>query len=316
MATDSVRGLANFVKTVSAGSFAAAARELGISAVAVSKNVGRLELELGVRLLQRSTRKLGLTEEGRLLYERCATPLRELESARTAARERVRSVAGSVRATSITPFGLNYVLPLIPAFTAAYPKVDVELHLDDAVSDMIAQGYDVGFRVGQIAHATVVARRIATLRFVVCGAPDYLAQHAPPQTPSDLRSHNCLRLRHRASGRLMGWTLTSKDEEVIPEIRGNFIANDLNALIAVAVRGQGLVLAPVPRVLPMLRRGELRLVLPDWLSPGVEVFLHYPSRKGLPARVKAFVEFMCRQLHKQPDLQGESRTLLEPFRDN
>ena len=151
MTTDGMRGVVSFVTTVSAGSFAAAARELGISPVAVSKNVGRLERELGIRLLQRSTRKLGVTEEGRLFYERCAGPLRDLESARSAARERASAVTGTVRVTGVTPFTMTYVLPLIPAFTRTYPNVEVELHLDDNVSDMIAQGYDVGIRVGRIS---------------------------------------------------------------------------------------------------------------------------------------------------------------------
>src|SRR5437016_3475714 len=141
---DSIRGVLSFVKSVSTGSFAAAGRELSISSVAVGKNVARLERELGVRLLQRSTRKLGLTEEGRLFYENCSGPLRDLERARSAAREQTRSASGSVRVTSVTPFALSYVLPLIPAFSLRYPDLEVEIHLDNTVSDMIAQAYDVG----------------------------------------------------------------------------------------------------------------------------------------------------------------------------
>jgi len=314
MAADSIRGVLSFVKTVSAGSFAGAARELRISAVGVSKNVARLERELGVRLLHRSTRKLGLTEEGRLFYEKCVNPLRELEGARTAARERAGSASGTVRVTSITPFGLSFVLPLIPAFTSLHPKVEVELHLDDTVSDMISQSYDVGFRVGQIPDGSMVVRRIAGLPFVVCGSPDYLARHADPKTPSDLDVHNCLRLRHRANGHILSWTLARNGEKITPAVRGNFVSNDLVALITAAVHGQGLVYAPLPRVLPLLRSGELKVVLPDWVWPGVEVFLHYPSRKGLPARVKAFVAFMLTHLRKHPDLQTDPHVLLDQFR--
>src|SRR5947207_15782363 len=122
---DSIRGVLSFVKAVSTGSFAAAARELSISPVAVSKNVARLERQLGVRLLQRSTRKLGLTGEGRLFYENCSAPLHALEGAHSAVRARARSMTGTVRVTSITPFGLSYVLPLIPAFSLRYPEVEV-----------------------------------------------------------------------------------------------------------------------------------------------------------------------------------------------
>lgn len=313
---DSIRGVMSFVKAVSTGSFAAAGRELSISSVAVSKNVARLERELGVRLLQRSTRKLGLTVEGRLFYENCSGPLDALQGARSAVRERGRSVSGTVRVTSITPFGLSYVLPLIPSFSLRYPDVEVEFHPEDAVSDMIAQGYDVGFRVGRVQAASVVARRIANLNFVVCGSPEYLARRTSPEEPSDLASHNCLRFRHRATGRFVNWTLAKGGREISPAIDGNFISNDLVALIAAAAYGQGLVYAPLQRVLPLLRRGELKAVLPGWMSPAIGVFLHYPSRKGLSARVKAFVEFVTEELRKNPDLQTPSQVLLKPFLDS
>src|SRR5262249_50470934 len=188
----------------------ASPRNLAVRSVEVSRNVSGLERDLGVRLLARSTRKLALTEEGRLFYARCIGPLRELEGARAAARERIQSASGTVRVTSITPFGLSYVLPLIPAFTARYPNIEIEFHLDDTVSDMISQGYDVGIRVGGAPGKAVITRLIPQLHFVVCGSPAYLARHAPPQTPTDLLSHNCLRLRHRGNGRILGWTLTRK----------------------------------------------------------------------------------------------------------
>jgi DNA-binding transcriptional LysR family regulator len=239
--------------------------------------------------------------------------LRELEAARAAVRERTHSASGTVRVTSITPFGLSYVLPLIPAFTSRYPDIEVEFHLDDTVTDLIAQGYDVGIRVGRVPADAVVMRRIADLRFVVCGSAAYLARHDPPRTPMDLCAHNCLRLRHRANGRTLPWTLTRKGEEVTPPVHGNFIANDLVALITAATHGQGLVYAPLPRVLPLLRAAELKVVLPDWHSPGIGVFLHYPSRKGLPARVKAFVDFVFERLRRHPDLQSPPHVLLKRF---
>src|SRR5262249_61659770 len=160
----------------------ASPRNLAVRSVEVSRNVSGLERDLGVRLLARSTRKLALTEEGRLFYARCLGPLRELEGARAAVRERTHSASGTLRVTSITPFALSYVLPLIPAFTSRYPKIEIELHLDDSVSDMIAQGYDVGIRVGRAPGDAVVVRRIAELRFVVCGSPAYLPRHFPRQT--------------------------------------------------------------------------------------------------------------------------------------
>jgi DNA-binding transcriptional LysR family regulator len=204
----SIRGVVGFVRTVEAGSFAGAAKKLGITPVAVSKNVQRLEQYLGVRLLQRSTRKLSLTEEGRLYYERCTGPLRDLENAQSAIAEKGRSPSGTLRVTSLSPFGRTYVLPLIPAFSRRYPAIEVELHLDDAVSDMIAGGYDVGIRAGEARDGTMVMREVAPLHFVVCGAQSYLADRGIPSTTADLSKHNCLRLRGRGpAARSINWLL-------------------------------------------------------------------------------------------------------------
>jgi DNA-binding transcriptional LysR family regulator len=171
-----ISGAVGFVRTVEAGSFAGAAKKLGITPVAVSKNVQRLEQRLGVRLLRRSTRKLSVTEEGRLYYERCVGPLRELESAESAITEKGKSPTGAIKVTSLSPFGRAYVLPLIPAFSRLYPGIELELRLDDAVSDMIAGGYDVGIRAGEARDGSMVMREVAPLNFVVCGAPSYFAE--------------------------------------------------------------------------------------------------------------------------------------------
>jgi DNA-binding transcriptional LysR family regulator len=309
---ESIRGVIGFVQTVAAGSFAGAAKELGVSPVAVSKNVQRLERRLGVRLLQRSTRKLGLTEEGRLFYERCTGPLRELEGAQAAVKEKGRSPAGRLRVTSISPFGRTYVLPLLPAFSRRYPEIEVELHLDDAVSDMIADGYDVGFRVGEMRDSTMIARAIAPLHFVVCGAPSYLTKHGTPKKPADLSGHNCVRLQSRRTrAGPANWLLGSN--QVAAAVRGNFLANDLTTLVMAAVHGQGLVFAPLPLVLPLFRSGVLVPLLPDWISKPVPLFIHYPNRKHLPMRVRSFVDFMLDRLRRNPDLVSDPRTLIAPY---
>jgi LysR family transcriptional regulator, transcriptional activator for dmlA len=196
-AVKGIRGVVGFVRTVEAGSFAGAAKKLGITPVAVSKNVQRLERRLGVRLLQRSTRKLSLTEEGRVYYERCTGPLRELENAEAAITERGSSPAGALKVTCLSPFGRTYVLPLVPGFSRLYPGIELELHLDDAVSDMIAGGYDVGIRAGEPRDGSMVMREVAPLHFVVCGAPSYFAERGVPFAVADLSRHNCLRLRGR-----------------------------------------------------------------------------------------------------------------------
>jgi DNA-binding transcriptional LysR family regulator len=309
-----ISGAVGFVRTVEAGSFAGAAKKLGITPVAVSKNVQRLEQRLGVRLLRRSTRKLSVTEEGRLYYERCVGPLRELESAESAITEKGRSPTGAIKVTSLSPFGRTYVLPLIPAFSRLYPGIELELRLDDAVSDMIAGGYDVGIRAGEARDGSMVMREVAPLNFVVCGAPSYFAERGIPLTVADLAKHNCLRLRGRGPAtHSLEWRLGPTGPADSPSIKGNFLAHDITTLVTAAVYGQGLVFAPLPLVLPLFRTGELRPVLPDCVSQPARIFIHYPSRKHLPARVKAFVNFMLEHLRSNPDLTSDPQALLAPF---
>jgi DNA-binding transcriptional LysR family regulator len=308
---ESIRGVLGFVKTVAAGSFAGAAKELGVTPVAVSKNVQRLEKELGVRLLQRSTRKLSLTEEGRLFHERCIGPLLALEHAHAAVRDRGRSAAGVVRVTSVSPFGRSYVVPLLPEFSRRFPKVQVELDLDDSVSDMIAQRYDIGIRVGELRDGSMVVREIAPLPFVVCGAPVYLAARGTPQTPADLAAHNCLRMRSRSTGRALNWVLGREREPIAPPVEGDLVSNDLTALVSAALHGQGLVCAPLPLVLPLLRAGALIAPMPHHLMHGQHVYLHYPNRRNLPARVRSLVDFLLERLRSNTDLTTDPATLLQ-----
>ncbi|WOH48002.1 LysR family transcriptional regulator [Bradyrhizobium sp. sBnM-33] len=308
----SIRGVVGFVRAVEAGSFAGAAKKLGVTPVAVSKNVQRLERQLGVRLLQRSTRKLSLTQEGRAYYERCCGPLRELENAQSVIAERGKSPTGALKVTCLSPFGRVYVLPLIPDFSRRYPAIELELHLDDAVTDMIAGGFDVGIRAGEARDGTMVMREVAPLHFVVCGAPSYLAERGIPLSVSDLSRHNCLRLRGRDS-QPVPWRLGPGHLSEAPPITGNFLANDIPALVTAAVHGQGLVFAPLPFVLPLFRTGALRPVLPESVSQPARIFIHYASRKHLAARVKAFVNFMLEHLRGHPDLISDPQNLLAPF---
>ena len=307
---EGIRGVIGFVETVAAGSFAAAARTLGVTPVAVSKNVQRLERKLGVRLLQRSTRKLSLTAEGRLFYERCSVPLRDLQSAQAAVAERGRVPAGTVRVTCLQPFGRTYVLPLLPKFSRRYPDIEVQLDLNDAVSDMIAEGYDVGIRAGAPKNSRIVVREIAPLHFVVCAAPSYLAAHGKLEKPADLARHNCLRLS-RAGSTPGGWTLGA--ENTLVDVKGNFMAGDIGTLAMAAAHGQGVALLPLPLVLPMLRDGLLAPVLTHWLARPAMLFIHYPNRKGLPARVRSFVDFMLEKLRANADLTSDPHRLLAPF---
>ena len=312
-----IRGVVGFVRTVEAGSFAGAAKKLGISPVAVGKNVQRLERQLGVRLLQRSTRKLALTEEGRLYYERCTGPLRDLENAQSAIAEKGRSPSGTAAGSrpcrrSVGPTSCRSFRPS----AVSIPRIELELHLDDAVSDMIAGGYDVGIRAGEARDGSMVMREVAPLNFVVCGAPSYLAERGVPSTPADLgQAQLPSAARPRPAGpvaQLVAGTGASSQRRS-PVSRGNFLAHDITTLVAAAVHGQGLVFAPLPLVLPLFRTGALRPVLPECVSQPARIYIHYLSRRQLPARVKVFVNFMLERLRSNPDLTSDAQLLLAPF---
>ncbi len=309
----SLKGIASFVAVASSGSFAAAAKLQGVSAVAVSKNVATLERQLGVRLFQRTTRKLNLTPEGQTFYRQCLGPLRELEAAQAVVEQSGKALSGTVRVTCAAPFGTGFIMPLIPKFHAVNPKVHIDLHLDDSVNDMVADGFDVGIRVGPLKDSSLVARPIAPLPFVVCASPDYLKLRGSPTVLADLAQHNCIRLSRAGSREPMSWLLRGADASVNKLINGNLVVNDFAALVMAAVQSQGLVCLPLPLVMPLFRSGQLRPVLTDLIDPRVEVYLYYPNRKNLPSRTRSFVDFVLNRLKQEDDLHTAPGVLVAPF---
>ena len=317
----SLTGITNFVRTTKAGSFAAAARELGISAVAVSKNVSALEQTLGVRLFNRSTRALSLTEEGRAFYERCAEPLRALEDATNSAKSSAAQASGVLRVTCLTPFGRGYVVPMVARFCRLYPNIELDLRLDDRVNDLVADGLDVGVRAGKIDRPNIIAREICALNFVICAAPGYFSQFGVPKRIDDLAAHNCLRMTGsnattvatNASSRAQNWRLGAARTALEPPARGSFSSNDFGGLEQAALNGIGLFNAPLPLVISHFRSGALRPVLPQCMSSGLSIFVHYRSRRNQPVRVRLFVDFLLQGLRAHPDLSANPNALCAPF---
>jgi DNA-binding transcriptional LysR family regulator len=313
----SIRGIVNFLQTAESGSFTAASAVLGISAVAVGKNVASLEAELGVRLFQRTTRQLQLTDEGRLLVEQCSSPMRDLEFAYKSVRQRAQSPNGLVRITSVTPFARGIVQPLLPMIAEQFPKIQVELVLDDKVVDMVADGFDIGIRVGQMLQPTLIARPIAALNFVVVGAPSYFRANGVPKELDDLARHKCLSSRianqEETPDQILNglWRLGDFKNPTIAKVPASLLSNDVAVLLSCALQGQGLFYCPLPLVVPHLRKGELQVALPQWVGHGLSAFLHYPSRRNLPARVKVIVDFMLKNLRDHDFLQPERVTELE-----
>ena len=186
--------MAVFVRAVEGGGFSAAARDLGITPSAVSKLVGRLEDRLGARLLNRTTRSISLTEEGRTYYERAVTILEEIEAAELAVRELHAEPRGVLKVNSSTAFGRYAVIPYLHEFIEAYPELQVQFITSDSMVDLVGEGVDVGLRIGTLTDSSLIARRLTPVKRVVAGAPAYLERHGVPQTPEDLVNHNCLRV--------------------------------------------------------------------------------------------------------------------------
>lgn len=307
----SLRGILNFTRTAELGSFAKAAKELGISAVAVSQNITRLEVSLGVRLLARSTRALQLTPEGQAFLEQCRQPLAALDAACVEASSDARSASGKLRATVISPVAFLYLIPLLPKFRQRYPDITLELELSEEASPLINKRFDVGIRVGVLNDAGFVARTLGPLRLLMCASPAYLASQGTPRSLDDLARHRLLKLQITGREQNTPFIVQSRGDGArnlqFLQLPGYFICNDYRSLAHACGDGLGIAQLPQPLALPLLREGRLKVLLPDSVAEDIQLFIHYPSRKQLPARVRAFVDFVVEHFAGHPDLTADVR---------
>lgn len=288
---ENLEGLPVFVRAVREGSFSAAARVLGLTPSAVSKQIGRLEDQLAVRLFNRTTRRLGLTEEGAAFYERASRILADLEDAAAAVSSLQGVARGRLRVTMPTAFGVIHLLPALPDFLERHPEVTLEIDLNDRIVNMIEEGFDLALRVGDLEDSSLIGRRLAANRRVLAAAPDYLANHAPPQRPEDLASHNCLIYTYRAQRH--DWHLVdAAGEESVFTVAGNLETNNPMMLRAAALAGLGVVLLPLWIIGPDLKAGRLQRLLPDYHWPDSAIQAVYPPGRHLSARVRAFLDFL------------------------
>ncbi len=312
----SLRGILNFTRTAELGSFAGAARELGISPVAVSQNISRLELGLGVRLLARSTRALQITPEGQAFLEQCKGPLAQLDAACKDAASDVKHASGKLRVTIISPLAFLYFVPLLPKFFARYPDIQLELELSEDSTSLIAKRFDVGIRVGVLNDAAFVARPLGPLRLLLCASPAYLAQHGAPAKLNDLASHALLQLQITGREQTTPFFVQTRSDGArsmqMLQLPGRFICNDFRALLQACVDGIGIAQIPQPLALPHLRQGHLKTLLPDNVPEGWQLFIHYPSRKQLPARVRGFVDFCVEHFGGHADLSADVGAFTAP----
>ncbi|HBU30411.1 MAG: LysR family transcriptional regulator [Thiobacillus sp. GWE1_62_9] len=296
---DALSDVAVFVQVINSGSFTATADKLGLSKSVVSKYVSRLEDRLGARLLNRTTRRLSLTEVGRAFFERSARGLLEIEEAEAEVSRLQGAPRGELRISSPMSFGILHIAPKLPAFQALYPELTVDMVLDDRKVDLLDEGVDLAIRIGDLPDSTLVARRLGLCRHVVCGAPDYFTRHGIPKVPEDLARHAALVFRYHDSPN--EWHFVAPDgSDRSVTLAYRLRMNNSLALREAALQGAGITLTPTFVVGADIRAGRLQAVLTDYMAREVSIHAVYPQRKHLSPKIRAFVEFMTEQIQDPP----------------
>jgi len=300
MTHDHLSAMAVFARVVEEGSFSDAARGLGVSKSAVSKQVGRLEDRLCVRLLNRTTRQLSLTEAGTAFYEHCRQLVADADAAESAVTHLAAAPRGTLRVNAPMSFGQLHVAPALPDFLAAYPELAVEMQLNDRTVDLIEEGFDLAIRIGQLRDSSLIARRLAPMRRVVCAAPSYLDARGRPGHPRDLKQHECLIYSYLSSGR--EWRFHGGDGDLRVPIQGRLEINNGDALLAAARQGFGVVMLPTFLAAADVKAGRLEPVLQDWCEAQTGgIHAVFPASRNLSPKVRVFVDFLARRFTGDPD---------------
>jgi len=288
-----------FARVVDAGSFSAAAREVAMTPSAVSKQIHNLEDRLGVRLLNRSTRKITLTDEGRAFYERSRAIASGVQEATTLVTAMGEHPSGRLRVASTVAFGKRYLLPLLPAFLRRYPDIQCSFNLTDRPVNLVEDDVDIAVRfTEQIEDQQVIARKLAHNMRVYCASPDYLYRNPAPQVPKDLADHNCLGLS--TVSRWNEWVFGDGDERRYYQVNGNFEANSADGVYFACLAGMGIARLSTYLVNDDLRTGRLVRVLPDHVDHGSDLYAIYLERRHLLPKTRAFIDLLVTQFGSIP----------------
>ncbi len=299
---DVVAGFRVFVRVAESGSFSAVARELGLTQPAVSRQVSALETHLGARLVQRTTRSLALTADGQDLLGPARAVLEAVERAESAVGSHHDGPAGLVRVSSSVTFGRVVIAPRLPSLLARYPKLEVDLRLDDRPTDLVHEGVDVAVRVGEIGEASLIARRIGVVSRAVMASSEYLARHGVPATLEDLAGHECILQDRNAHPDL--WQLESADGPRTVRVHGRFRTDSAEAVRVAVIAGMGLAVTSSWLLQRELATGAVQMVLPDWRAPAAPVHAVYPSQRNLAPRSRAVIDFLVDEFRADPGLSG------------
>lgn len=289
-----------FAKVVETRSFSEAAKVLATSKSLVSKQVGNLERALGVRLLQRTTRRMSLTEIGAAYYEHCVRIAHEIDAAGETVSQLQVAPRGVLRVTSPVIFGSLHLAPALRTFLQRYEQVEVELNASDRVIDIVEEGYDLAIRITSHPAATMVARRIAPVRWVTCASPEYLERNGIPEKPEDLSQHQCL-VYQGMPALHSGWRYRVGNKEITQQVSGRCRVNTSEVLLQMALDGMGIVLFPTYVLGPLLKNGRLKQILPEYVAnPDTSLYATYLPNRYMQPKVRAFIDHLLDHFGPEP----------------
>lgn len=299
LAMENLTDIAVFIQIVESGSFTAAAERLGLSRSVVSKYLTRLEDRLGARLLNRTTRRLSLTEAGHTFFARSQHGLQEIEAAEAEVSRLQETPRGVLRLNTPMSFGILHIAPAIADFINQYPELSVEMNLDDQQVNLVEEGVDVAIRIAELPDSSLIARKLGSCRRVVCATKDYLEKNGTPRTPNDLRKHNTFTFRYHDSP--SEWQfLSAEGRFVTVPVSGSIQMNNSLAIRESLLCGAGITLIPSFVVGEDIKAGRLHEVLKDYRAQEFSIYAVYPERRHLSPKVKAFIEFMKERIAEPP----------------
>ncbi|GAB4350951.1 MAG: LysR family transcriptional regulator [Gammaproteobacteria bacterium] len=288
-----------FLRVVESGSFSAAATYLDSSRSLISKRILALERRLGVRLLNRTTRRLSLTESGELYLDYCRSVVRLREEAEQRIGEMGRSPQGRLRVTMPITFGQLHIAPLLPEFMARYPGIQLDIEAQDGFVDLVASGLDVAIRIGILDDSGLFARQIATTRLIAAASPAYLKQRGTPASPAELRHHNCLTYRH-ARDRSSTWRFHGEGKPLVVPVSGTLRADNGLVLMNAAIAGAGIIFLPEFMIRQPLREGTLVALFPNLAGEELGIYTVHAHRPPTPPKIRAFNDFLREKLADYP----------------
>ncbi|MRX07740.1 LysR family transcriptional regulator [Pseudoduganella sp. FT25W] len=294
MKNDTAPDLTFFVLLAKLSSMTATARELGITPPAVTKRLSLMEQRLGVRLVNRTTRRISLTNEGEAYLAQATQILHQIREMEESVSSSRAAPKGLLRINGTPGFGRTRIAPIVSRFAHAYPEVEVELHLTDRPISLVEEAYDLAIRFGELPDTRLTARRLMANKRFLCASPAYLKKHGEPRTPADLHHHRCI--LHRQNDDVYGtWRLKKGKTEELVKVRGAVSSNDGDIVMNWALDGQGIVQRSEWDVAKYLASGRLKEIMQDYTLPDADLYLYYLTRSNLPAKVRAFIDFLAEE---------------------